>query len=93
MPFLTAFLRKNSGTKLQKERNRLYYPASVPELLRQTIHLEQGMVMKILLAGHGSIGRAFEAIYRERQCPDELTVCDLRNGENCLDLIRNNPGK
>ncbi len=49
--------------------------------------------MKILLAGHGSIGRAFEAIYRERQCPDELTVCDLRNGENCLDLIRSNPGK
>ena len=44
--------------------------------------------MNILLAGHGSIGKAFEAIFRERHEPGNLTVCDLRNGQNCLDLIR-----
>ena len=44
--------------------------------------------MNILLAGHGSIGRAFEAIYRERREPGNLTVCDIREGCNCLDLIR-----
>jgi len=44
--------------------------------------------MNILLAGHGSIGRAFEAIYRDRREPHDLFVCDLRNGQNCLDLIR-----
>ena len=44
--------------------------------------------MNILLAGHGSIGKAFEAIYRERREPGELTVCDIRSGRNCLDLIR-----
>lgn len=44
--------------------------------------------MNILLAGHGSIGRAFEAIYRDLAEPHDLTVCDLRNGQNCLDLIR-----
>ena len=44
--------------------------------------------MNVLLAGHGSIGRAFEAIWRERNEPGTLTVCDLRRGENCLDLIR-----
>ena len=44
--------------------------------------------MNILLAGHGSIGRAFEAIYRERGESNPLTICDLRNGQNCLDLIR-----
>lgn len=48
--------------------------------------------MNILLAGHGSIGKAFEAIYRERREPGELTVCDLRSGQNCLDLIRD-PGR
>jgi len=44
--------------------------------------------MNILLAGHGSIGRAFEAIYRDRKEPGNLVVCDLRSGQNCLDLIR-----
>ena len=44
--------------------------------------------MNVLLAGHGSIGRAFEAIWRERNEPGDLAVCDLRRGENCLDLIR-----
>ena len=48
--------------------------------------------MNILLAGHGSIGRAFEAIYRERKEPAQLTICDLRDGQNCLDLIRD-PGR
>ena len=44
--------------------------------------------MNILLAGHGSIGRAFEAIYRECGESGNLTVCDIREGSNCLDLIR-----
>ena len=48
--------------------------------------------MNILLAGHGSIGRAFEAIYRDRTEPDNLTICDLRSGQNCLDWIRD-PGR
>lgn len=46
------------------------------------------LFMNILLAGHGSIGRAFEAIYRERREPGTLTICDLRSGTDCRDLIR-----
>ncbi len=49
--------------------------------------------MNILLAGRGSIGAAFEAIYKSMKCPDSLTVCDIRNGQDCRELLRNTPRK
>ena len=47
--------------------------------------------MNVLLAGHGNIGRSFEAILRRQGDPVNLVVCDLKNGLDCFDYLNTHP--